>query len=111
MALSIFELMQMQKDPKRDKIPVAPQRAEFISDKPYGEDRLSRGVPGLIGEAMELPTKGLGFAYEKLLPGVASFIGVADEPEGPIYASERLNQTKSGGKKLSAYLTLIDACL
>ena len=98
----------MQKDSKRDKIPVASQRAEFISDKPYGEDRLSRGVPGLIGEAMELPTKGLGFAYEKLLPGVASFIGVADEPEGPIYASERLNQTKSGGKKLSAYLSATD---
>ena len=102
----------MQKDSKRDKIPVAPQRAEFISDKPYGgagrEPRIEDYASRLAGQAMEFPAKGLGFAYEKLLPGVASFIGVADKPEGPIYASERLNKTKSGGKKLSAYLSAAD---
>ena len=106
MAFSIFELMQMQKQPdERGKGRSAPQRAEFISDKPYGEagrePRIEDYASRLAGQALELPVRIGGSA-------VKSFLGVTDKPEGPIYASERLNKTKSGGKKLSAYLSAAD---
>ena len=107
MAFSIFELMQMQKQPdERGKGRSAPQRMEFIGDKPYGQNTYEkiaaneRGLAGLIGRGMEIPTKAaLGYGKAARLAGRA-FLGMPSEDikESPVYASEKLNKTKEPKK-------------